>query len=99
VSAAALLAQTIPEPGTEVQMVATVAEHMNREPGRLDCSKPRIRDGTVTRVHPMEGGPDLALFLVTDHAAEYDFGSELSQLPQFVMSQPAAISVGAAYIA
>jgi hypothetical protein len=98
VGGAAVLAQTIPEPGPEVQMVAPIADRMNHEPGRLDSSKPRIRDGTVTGVYPMEGGHDLALFIVTDDHADYNFGSKLSQLSQFVISQPAATSV-VAYIA
>ncbi len=93
-SGAAVLAQTIPELGTEVRMVATVADRMNHEPGRLDSSKPRIGDGTVNGVPPVEGGHDLALFIVTDDAADYNFGSKLSRLRrQFVISQPAATSV------
>jgi len=90
--------QTKSQPGAEVQMILTVADHMNHKPAALKAEDVSIVDGTVTGLVPFEGGHELELYLVIDDAANYDFASKLQELRQFVSEQPAPAAIGLAYI-
>jgi len=83
--------------GTDVQMVLTVADHMNHQPAFLKQDGLAIMDGTITDVIPLKGR-DLELFILIDDAANYDFSSKLQELRHFITEQPAPVSIGVAYI-
>lgn len=93
-----LFAGTNPQPGVEVQMILTSADHMNHNPPALKPADITITDATITDWVPFEGGRDLDLFIVIDDSADYDFAVGLQELKRFVTSQPAAASIGVAYI-
>jgi hypothetical protein len=97
-AAAIAFAQTAPQPGVEVPMILTVADHVGHQPPSLKRDGVTIVDATITDWIPLEGGHGLELFVLIDDAANYDFGSKLQELRRFVISQPAAVSVGVAYI-
>lgn len=94
---ATAIAQAKTEPGADVQMVLTVADHVNNQPAPLDKNDLTIADGTVTDVIPLESR-DLDLFILIDDAANYDFGPKLQELRSFVAAQPSPVSIGVAYI-
>jgi hypothetical protein len=97
-AAAVAFAQTDPQPGVEVPMILTIADHVGHQPPSLKRDGVTIVDATITDWIPLEGGHGLELFVLIDDAAGYDFGSKLQELRRFVISQPAAVSVGVAYI-
>jgi hypothetical protein len=97
-AAAPAFGQTKSQPGPEVQMILTVADHMNHKPAALKTEDVTIVDATVTDLIPIEGGHELELYLVIDDAANYDFASKLQELRQFVTAQPAPAAIGLAYI-
>jgi hypothetical protein len=90
--------QTKPRPGVEVQMIVTVADHINHHPGPLTASDLRIMDATITEITPFGRGHDLDVFILIDDAANYEFGSKLKELREFVTTQPPAEAIGVAYI-
>lgn len=90
--------QTKPQPGVEVQMIVTVADHINHNPAPLKAGDLKIMDATITGMTPFERGRDLDVFILIDDAANYDFGSKLQQLREFVTTQPPMEAVGVAYI-
>jgi hypothetical protein len=92
------LAATKPQPSAEVQMIVTSADHMNHQPLALKGVDLKIVDATITDLVPFKGGRDLDLYILIDDAANYDFGAKLRELRQFVTSQPAATSIGVAFI-
>jgi len=87
-----------PQPGVEVQMILTSADHMNHNPPALKPADITISDATITDWMPFEGGRDLDLFIVIDDSADYDFAVGLQELKRFVMAQPLSASIGVAYI-
>jgi hypothetical protein len=95
---ALLSAETRPQPGVEVQMILTAADHMNHMPPALKAADVTIADATITGWVPLAGGRDLELFIVIDDSASYDFGARLQELKRFVSSQPTPVSIGVAYI-
>lgn len=97
-SGALAFAQTKPQPGVEVQMILTVADHMNHHPGPLNPEDITIEDATITHWVPFRDGRNLELFILIDDAANYDFASKLDELREFVSTQPAGESIGVAYI-
>ena len=97
-TSAIALAQTKSQPGVEVPMILTVADHVGHQPPSLKRDGVTIVDATITDWIPLEGGHGLELFVLIDDAANYDFGSKLQELRRFVISQPAAVPVGVAYI-
>jgi hypothetical protein len=97
-SGASLFAATNPQPGVEVQMILTSADHMNHNPPALQSADIAITDATITDWLPFEGGNNLELFIVIDDSADYDFAARLQELKRFVTSQPASTSIGVAYI-
>jgi hypothetical protein len=97
-TAAITFAQTKPNHGVEVPMILTVADHVRHHPPSLKRDGVTIVDATITDWIPLESGHDLELFVLIDDAANYDLGSKLRELGRFVISQPAAVSVGVAYI-
>jgi hypothetical protein len=92
------LAQTKAQPGPEVQMILTVADHTNHKPPPLKADEVTVLDATVTDIVPFEAGGDLDLYILIDDAANYDFGVKLQELRRFVNVQPAPVSIGVAYI-
>jgi len=98
VSGGLAIAETKPQPGVEVQMVVTSADHMNHHPPALKAEDLKIMDAAITGVTPFEGGRDLELFILIDNAANYEFGAKLQELRRFVTSQPAPVSIGVAFI-
>jgi len=52
----------------------------------------------ITDWVPIRDGDDLELFVLIDDAANVDFDSKLQELRRFVILQPAAVSIGVAYI-
>lgn len=97
-SGALAFGQTRPAPGPEVRMLLTVADHMNHHPADLKPGDVQIEEAAITHWAPYKAGQDLELFVVIDDAANYDFGSKLGELREFVKSQPADVAVGVAYI-
>jgi hypothetical protein len=95
---ASALGQTKTQPGAEVQMILTVADHMNHKPAALKAEDVSVLGATVTDLVPIEGGRELELYLVIDDAANYDFGSKLQELRQFATAQPTLTAIGVAYI-
>lgn len=93
----ACLALTAASQAADLQMIVTVADHASHKPAELKINEVNIFDATITDWRKLAAG-DLELFLVIDDAANYDFGSKLQQLRTFVTSQPAAVSIGVAYI-
>jgi hypothetical protein len=91
------LAETKTGQGNDVQMVLTVADHMNHQPAFLKQDGLTIMDGTITDVIPLKGR-DLELFILIDDAANYDFSSKLQELRHFVNEQPNPVAIGVAYI-
>jgi hypothetical protein len=91
-------AETKPQPGVEVRMILTAADHMNHRPPALQPSDVNIMDGTITGWVALEPGRDLELFFLIDDSANYDFGTKFAELRQFIANQPAAVSIGVAYI-
>jgi hypothetical protein len=86
------------QPGVEVQMIVTSADHMNHQASALKADDLKIMDATITDLIPLEDGRDLDLYIVIDDAASYDFGAKLQELRRFVTSQPAPVSIGVAFI-
>ncbi len=97
-SGASALGQTNSQPGVEVRMVLTVADHMNHKPPALKSDDVKIMNATITDWTPPGSGGDLELFLLIDDGANYDFGAKLQELRRFVTAQPAPVSIGVAYI-
>jgi len=97
-SGASAFGQTKSQPGADVQIILTVADHMNHKPAALKAEDVTVLDATVTELVPIEGGHDLELYLVIDDAANYDFGAKLQELRQFVTAQPQPAAIGIAYI-
>ena len=97
-SGALLSAETKPQTDVEVRMILTAADHMNHMPPALKAADISITDATITGWVPFAAGRDLDLFIVIDDSASYDFGARLQELKRFVSSQPAAVSIGVAYI-
>jgi len=93
-----LFAAVNPQPGVEVQMILTSADHMNHNPPALKAADIAITDATITDWVPFEGGNNLELFIVIDDSADYDFAVRLQELKRFVTSQPASAAIGVAYI-
>jgi len=90
--------QTKSQPGVEVQMIVTVADHINHNPAPLTAGDLKVMDATITEMKPFERGHDLDVYILIDDAANYDFGSKLKELREFVTTQPPAESIGVAYI-
>lgn len=84
--------------GPEVRMILTIADHVNHKPPALTPDDVTIEGATITSLTPIDGGNDLELFVLIDDAANYDFGSKLQELRQFVISQPAPMAIGVAYV-
>lgn len=91
-------AQTNSQPGVEVRMILTSADHMNHQPPALKREDVSIADATITGWTPIESGRDLELYFLIDDAANYDFGSKLQELRRFITAQPASVPIGIAYI-
>ncbi|HWE51546.1 MAG TPA: hypothetical protein VG273_17260 [Bryobacteraceae bacterium] len=89
-----VLAQT----DIEVQMILTAADHINHKPVPVNASAIQIMDATVTDVIQFQRGEDLDIFVLIDDAANYEFGSKLRELREFVTEQPPGVSIGVAYI-
>lgn len=92
------ICQTKTQPGVEVQMIVTVADHINHNPAPIGAGDLKIMDATITSIVPFERGRDLDVFILIDDAANYDFGAKLQELQEFVTTQPAAEAIGVAYI-
>ena len=90
-------AATNPQPGVEVQMILTSADHMNHQPPVLKPADVTILDATITDWLPLTGR-DLELFFLIDDSATYDLGPKLQDLRQFITIQPDPVSIGVAYI-
>lgn len=89
--------ETKPQPGVEVQMILTVADHMNHQPGILKAADITITDATITDWIPLDSR-NLELYFVIDDSANYDFGTRLEELKRFAIAQLPAVSIGVAYI-
>jgi hypothetical protein len=98
VLAGTVLCQSKPQPAVELQMIVTVADHINHNPAPLKPGDLKIMDGTITSLTPFERGQDLDVFVLIDDAANYEFSSKLKELREFVTTQPAAEAIGVAYI-
>ena len=98
ISATTVFAGAKPEPGVEVQMIVTAADHMNHKPPALTPADITIMDGTITDWVPLDADRDLELFFLIDDSANYDFGSKLEDLRRFIASQPGTVSMGVAWI-
>jgi hypothetical protein len=92
-----VFAETKPQPGVEVQMILTAADHMNHQPGILKPADITITDATITDWIPLDSR-NLELFFVIDDSANYDFGARLEELKRFATAQMPAVSIGVAYI-
>jgi hypothetical protein len=79
-SSALAFAQTNSQPGIEVQMILTVADHMNHKPPALNAADVTIMNATITDWLPPGDSHDLELFLLIDDAANYSLGSKLQEL-------------------
>jgi hypothetical protein len=90
-------AETKPEPGVEVQMILTAADHMNHQPGILKAADITITDATITDWIPLDSR-NLELYFVIDDSANYDFAARLEELKRFATAQFPAVSIGVAYI-
>ena len=90
-------AETKPQPGVEVQMILTAADHMNHQPGILKSTDITITDATITDWIPLDSR-NLELYFVIDDSANYDFAARLEELKQFAAAQLPAVSIGVAYI-
>jgi hypothetical protein len=90
--------QTQSQSDAELQVIVTVAEHVTHQPASLKADDVQIIGATITDWRRIEEGRELELFLLIDDAANYDFGSKLEELRQFVNSQPAPVPIGLAYI-
>jgi hypothetical protein len=90
-------AATNPQPGVEVQMILTSADHMNHHPPVLKPADVTIMDGTITDWLPLTGR-DLELFVLIDDSANYDLDAKLQEIRQFITIQPDPVSIGIAYI-
>lgn len=97
-SGALALAQTNAAPGADVQIILTVADHMNHKPATLKTDDVTIMNAAITDWVAPGDGRDLELFLLIDDTANYDFGAKLQELRRFVTAQPAPVSIGLAYI-
>jgi len=90
-------------PEVPVQIVATVeSQHgkeipaLNREDVMVFQKKERLR---VTDLVPCQGSrAALELFILLDDASGASLGSQLMDLRQFIETQPAATSIGVAYM-
>jgi len=71
---------------------------MNHRPPALKPGDVTIMDARIVDLVPFQAGRDLELFVLIDDAANYDFGSKLVELRQFVTAQPASVPIGVAYI-
>jgi hypothetical protein len=91
-------AQTKSQPDVEVPMVLTVADHLRHQPPSLKREDVSIQDAIITNWVPIRDGDDLEIFVLIDDAANVDFDSKLQELRRFVILQPAAVSIGVAYI-
>jgi len=91
-------AETKPQPGVEVRMILTAADHMSHMPPALKAADITIADATITYWVRFANGRDLELFIVIDDSATWEFGARLQELKRFVTSQPASVSIGVAYI-
>ena len=69
--------QTKSQPGVEVQMIVTVADHINHNPAPLTAGDLKVMDATITEMKPFARGHDLDVYILIDDAANYDFGSKL----------------------
>jgi hypothetical protein len=96
-SCALVSAETKPQPGVEVQMILTVADHMNHQPGILKAADITITDATITDWIPLDSR-NLELYLVIDDSANYDFAARLEELKRFAAAQLPAVAIGVAYI-
>jgi len=96
--AGAAFCQTKSQPGVELKMIVSAADHINHNPAPLQAGDLKIMDATITSVEPFERGRDLDVFILIDDAANYEFGSKLKELQEFVTTQPPAEAIGVAYI-
>ncbi len=90
--------QTESQPGVEVQILLTVADHMNHRPGDLKPEDIRIEEAAVTHWTPYKDGSDLELFVLIDGAADYDLGQKLEELKRFIAARSEDTAVGVGYI-
>lgn len=81
----------------QAQFIVTVADHMNHKPPVLTKEDftvtPSMRIEAVT---PLYG--DKELYILIDDAANYDFGTKLDDLRDFVNSQAQSTAIGVAFI-
>ena len=97
-SSALAFAQAPANPGGEVQIILTAADHMNHQPPFLKGTDVTIMDATITSFTPIENGRNLELYIVIDDAADYYLGSRLSELRHFIAGQPETVAIGVAYL-
>jgi hypothetical protein len=96
-SGAFVYAETKPEPGVEVHMILTAADHMNHQPGILKAADITIADATITDWIPLDSR-NLELYFVIDDSANDDFAARLEELKRFATAQLPAVAIGVAYI-
>lgn len=86
-----------PDGGVRAKLIVTVADHVNHRPKPLTLDD--IADDPTMKVidiEPLKGQGEV--FVLIDEAATYNFGNNLEQLRSFVLTQPASMAVGVAYI-
>jgi len=93
-----LSAATLPQQGTEVQMIVTSADHMMHHPAALSPADFNIADADITTFTALEPGRSLELYVLIDDSADYTPAQKLLDLRQFIAAQPAAVAIGVAYI-
>jgi hypothetical protein len=97
-----LSARDIPEPGTPVSVIVTVAPQKNTATPQLTVDDVLVSQNKqhmqVTGLEPLRGQSGLQLWVLIDDGSNTNLGTQLADLKRFVLAQPASTQVGIGYM-
>ena len=100
--AGSLSARDIPEPGTPVSVIVTVAPQKDAAAPALTVGDILVSQNKqhmqVTGLEPLRSQSGLQLWVLIDDGSSTNLGTQLADLKRFVLAQPASTQIGIGYM-
>ena len=100
--AGALYARDIPAPGSPVSVIVTATGQKDAPAPQLTVDDVLVSENRqhmpVTALEPLRGQNGLQLWLLLDDGSSTNLGTQLADLKNFILAQPATTEVGIGYM-
>ena len=100
--AGALYARDIPAPGSPVSVIVTATGQKDAPAPQLTVDDVLVSENRqhmpVTALEPLRGQNGLQLWLLIDDGSSTNLGTQLADLKNFILAQPATTEVGIGYM-